>query len=232
MKTIFSQNSPWISFWVKIGFILWIASSYFLLSLRKITWLNSQDFLLRTQSEANSSWKQNSPVRGARSLKSPSNEALACTRDLWGGGPLGGIPSLGVPLGLKGPQGVAVEVTHLWLSIFSKGIRDEGLLFRQLWIKSLQSADTRVRNVMLALLEKRLLIVSNIFDMGQNSKLISSIAHKYWSSFHTIFVHPFQRGYLHTPYHTRECPNSIQLPLDHSTDGSVPTQVVHILAYL
>ena len=113
-----------------------------------------------------SSWKQNSPVRGARSLKSPSNEALACTRDLWGGGPLGGIPSLGVPLGLKGPQGVAVEVTHLWLSIFSKGIRDEGLLFRQLWIKSLQSADTRVRNVILALLKRKNIGCSKYFWYG------------------------------------------------------------------
>ena len=32
--------------------LLSFASSYFFLSLRKITWLNSQDFLLRTQNEA------------------------------------------------------------------------------------------------------------------------------------------------------------------------------------
>ena len=80
--------------------------------------------------------------------------------------------------------------------------------------------------------KERILVVSNIFDMGQNWNFIFSIVKKHLNSFLTIFVHLFQKGYLHTPYHTRECPNSIQLPLDHSTDGSVPTQVVHILAYL
>ena len=43
-------------FWVKTGVILWICLalqvlSYIFLSLRKITWLNSQKFHLRTQNE-------------------------------------------------------------------------------------------------------------------------------------------------------------------------------------
>ena len=43
MTTIFTQNGPRLSFWVKIVVILWICSaSSFFLSWRKITWINSQ----------------------------------------------------------------------------------------------------------------------------------------------------------------------------------------------
>ena len=46
MTTIFTQNGPRLSFWMKsvshFVNLLSFTSSYFILSLRKITWLNSQ----------------------------------------------------------------------------------------------------------------------------------------------------------------------------------------------
>ena len=56
MATIFTPNGPWLSFLSenRCHFVnlLSFASTYFFLSLRKIMWLNSQGFLLRTQNEA------------------------------------------------------------------------------------------------------------------------------------------------------------------------------------
>ena len=49
--------------------------------------------------------------------------------------------------------------------------------------------------------KERILVVSNIFDMGQNWNFIFSIVKKHLNSFLTIFVHLFQKGYCHKPWH-------------------------------
>ena len=56
MTTIFTQNGPWFVVLSENSchFVTFLsfASTYFFISLRKIMWLNSHDFVLRTQHEA------------------------------------------------------------------------------------------------------------------------------------------------------------------------------------